>query len=145
MMTTPPYPPTSQTRISTHSRIITPLCPTTCPTAWHHLRPTMTPDCSDYLAYSHGLVYSLPPANYSRASMNFIDHTYIGVLPRSSHSTATHPLPRTNPLQLLSGHRRQYLHPISPRPIIPMPHFQPSCYIPTVRTTIHLLLQLLFH
>ena len=42
---------------------------------------------SDYLTYSHGLVSSLPPVNYSRASMNFIDHTYIGVLPRSVHTT----------------------------------------------------------
>jgi len=60
---------------------------TTYPIAWHHLHPTMTPACSDYLAYSHGLVSSLPPVNYSRASMNFIDHTYIGVLPRSAHTT----------------------------------------------------------
>ena len=60
---------------------------TTCLTAWRHLRPTMTLDCSDYLAYSNGLVSSLPQDNYSRASMNFIDHTYIGVLPRSAHTT----------------------------------------------------------
>ena len=57
------------------------------PIAWHHLRPTMPLEWSDYLAYSHGLVSSLPPANYSHTSMNFIDHTYIGVLPRSTHTT----------------------------------------------------------
>ena len=30
---------------------------------------------------------SLPPANYSRATMNVIDHIYIGILPRSMHAT----------------------------------------------------------
>ena len=50
------------------------------------LRPLMTSDSADLLTYTHGLVSSLPPANYSRASMNVIDHTYIGILPRSLHA-----------------------------------------------------------
>ena len=37
--------------------------------------------------YSHGLVSTLPPANYSRATMNVIDHIYIGILTRTAHIT----------------------------------------------------------
>ena len=59
---------------------------TTCLTTWKQFRPALTPVCSDYLAYPHGLVSSLPPTNYSRASINFIDYTYIGVLPRFTHT-----------------------------------------------------------
>ena len=39
------------------------------------------------LMYTHGLVSSLPPANYSRETMNVINHIYIGILPRSIHAT----------------------------------------------------------
>ena len=60
---------------------------TTRPIVWKQLRPAITPECSDYRTYSHGLTSSLPPANYIRVSINFIDHTYIGVLPRSAHAT----------------------------------------------------------
>ena len=51
---------------------------TTCSIAWHHLRPMMIPVCSDYLAYSHGLVSSLPPANYSRVSMDLLTTPTLG-------------------------------------------------------------------
>ena len=56
----------------------------------HHIitkRPLMTHDSADLLTYTHGLVSSLPPANYSRASMNVINHIYIGIIPRSLHAT----------------------------------------------------------
>ena len=56
-------------------------------TAWTRIRPNLTHDSADILTYTHGLVSSLPPANYSRATMNVIDHIYIGILPRSMHTT----------------------------------------------------------
>ena len=60
---------------------------TTCPVIWKQIQWAMTPECSDYRTYFHGMVSSLPSANYSRASMNFIDHPYIVILPRSAHTT----------------------------------------------------------
>ena len=56
-------------------------------TARNRLRPQMTHDSADLLTYKHSLVSSLPPANYSRVFMNVIDHIYIGILPRSVHTT----------------------------------------------------------
>ena len=63
-------------------RSITSLLP-----AWQRIRPHLTQDSADILTYTHGLVSSLPPANYSRATMNVIDHIYIGILPRSLHTS----------------------------------------------------------
>ena len=63
-------------------RSITSLLPT-----WIRIRPHLTHDSADILTYAHGLVSSLPPANYSRTTMNVIDHIYIGILPRSMHTT----------------------------------------------------------
>ena len=60
---------------------------TTCPTIWKQLRPAMMPECSDYRSYSYGLESSLPPANYSRAFMPFIEHTYIEDLSRFAYAT----------------------------------------------------------
>ena len=57
-------------------------------TEWNRLRPLLTTDSADLLTYTLGLVSSLPPANYSRASMNMVDHLYIGILPRSLHTTS---------------------------------------------------------
>ena len=59
----------------------------TATSAWHHLKPDLTETSPDFCAYSHGFVYTLPPANYSRATMNVIDHIYIGILPRTAHIT----------------------------------------------------------
>ena len=56
-------------------------------TEWNRLRSLMTHDSADLLIYTHGLVLSLPLANYSRESMNVINHIYIGILPRSLHAT----------------------------------------------------------
>ena len=53
---------------------------------WTRLRPHMTVDSPDLLVYTHGLVSSLSPANYTRATMNVIDHIYIGIIPRSTHA-----------------------------------------------------------
>ena len=49
------------------------------------LRPDLNSQSPDYLTYTHGLVPTLPPANYSRATMNIVDHIYIGILPKSAH------------------------------------------------------------
>ena len=59
---------------------------TTSVIEWTRLRPHMNEDSPELLIYTHGLVSSLPPANYTRASMNVIDHIYIGILPRSAHA-----------------------------------------------------------
>ena len=56
-------------------------------TAWTNIRPHLTHDSVDILTYTHELVSSLPPANYSRATMNMIDYIYFGILPRSMHTT----------------------------------------------------------
>ena len=73
-------------------------------TAWTNIRPHLTHDSVDILTYTHGLVSSLTPANYSWASMNVIDHIYIGILPRSMHTTIRHSvahlLPRSNALTI---------------------------------------------
>ena len=78
---TPP-PPFAQSTMSPrlHHSI------TSSETVWHSLRPTMTTESPELLTYTHGLVSSLPPANYTRATMNVIDHIYIGILPRSAHA-----------------------------------------------------------
>ena len=47
----------------------------------------MTQDSPKLLTYTHGLVSPLPPSNYSRVTMNVIDHIYISILPRSAHTT----------------------------------------------------------
>ena len=46
----------------------------------------MTTESPELLTYTHGLVSSLPPTNYTRATMNVTDHIYIGILPRSAHA-----------------------------------------------------------
>ena len=51
------------------------------------MRPDLTVDSPDYCTYIHGLVSTLPPANYNRATMNVIDNIYIGILLRSAHTT----------------------------------------------------------
>ena len=56
-------------------------------TTWTRIRPHLTHDSADILTYNHRLVSSLHPANYSRATMNVIDHIYIDILPRSMHTT----------------------------------------------------------
>ena len=56
-------------------------------TEWNRLCPLLTTDSTDFLTYTHGLVSSLPPTNYSRSSMNMIDHLYISILPRLLHAT----------------------------------------------------------
>ena len=53
---------------------------------WARLRPHMDEDSPKRLPYTHGLVSSLPPANYTRAAINEIDHIYIGSLLRSAHA-----------------------------------------------------------
>ena len=58
---------------------------TTATSEWNHLKPDLTETSPDFCAYSHGLVSTLPPANYSRATMNVIDHIYIGILPPTVH------------------------------------------------------------
>ena len=55
-------------------------------TEWNILRPNMDTESPELLTYTHGLVSSLPPANYTPATMNVIDQIYIGVLPRSAHA-----------------------------------------------------------
>ena len=55
--------------------------------AWNELWPTMTPRSPDIPTYTHGLVSTLPPTNYNRATMNHIDHIYIGILSWSNHAT----------------------------------------------------------
>ena len=57
---------------------------------WVRIRPNMTPDSPDCMTYTHGLVFSLPPSNYSRVIINVIDHIYIGILPQSTHTTIRH-------------------------------------------------------
>lgn len=52
-------------------------------TKWNMTRPLLTTGSADLLTYIHGKISSLSPANYSRVSMNMIDHLYIGILPRS--------------------------------------------------------------
>ena len=54
------------------------------------LQPSMTPDSPYFMLYTHGLVSTLPPENYSRATMNIIDHPYIGILSWYSHTTIRH-------------------------------------------------------
>ena len=53
---------------------------------WTRLRPHINVDSLDLLTYTHGLVSLLPPVNYTQATMNVIDHIYIGILPRSVHT-----------------------------------------------------------
>ena len=55
--------------------------------AWNERWPTKTLSSPDILTYTQGLVSTLPPANYSRATMNAIDHIYIDLLPRSIQTT----------------------------------------------------------
>ena len=59
---------------------------TTSVIEWIRLRHHMNVDRPDLLTYTHGLVSSLSPVNYTRATMNVIDHIYIGILPRSTHA-----------------------------------------------------------
>ena len=54
---------------------------------WSHLKPDLHVTFSDFRTYSHGLVSTLLPANYSRATMNVIGHIFIGILSRTSHIT----------------------------------------------------------
>ena len=56
-------------------------------TKWNMTRPLLTTGSVDLLTYIHGKISSLSPANYSRVSMNMIDHLCIGILPRSLHAT----------------------------------------------------------
>ena len=46
----------------------------------------MDEDSPELLTYTHGLVSSLPPVNYTRYIMNVIDHIYIGIILRSAHT-----------------------------------------------------------
>ena len=62
---------------------------TTNTSPWHHLKPDLTEISPEFYAYSHGLVSTLPPANYSRATMNVIEYIYIRILPRTAHITKT--------------------------------------------------------
>ena len=55
-------------------------------TDWNRLRPNMDYDSPELLTYTHGLVSSLSPSNYTRTTMNVIYHIYIGFLPRSAHA-----------------------------------------------------------
>ena len=48
---------------------------------WKEVRPDLTYTCPDYCSYSHDLVSTLPPQNYSRATMKVIDYIYIDILP----------------------------------------------------------------
>ena len=50
------------------------------------LRPTMTHKSPRMLTYTHGLVFTLPPANYSRETLKCIDHIHISILPRFAHT-----------------------------------------------------------
>ena len=54
---------------------------------WSMIRPTMTLNSSNVLTYTYGLITTLSPTNYSRATMNVIYHFYIGILPQSAHTT----------------------------------------------------------
>ena len=60
---------------------------TTTTSAWYHLKPDLTERCPDFRAYFHGMVPTLPLANYSRGTVNVIDHIDIRILPRISHIT----------------------------------------------------------
>ena len=60
---------------------------TTTTSALYHLKLDLNETCPDFRAYSHGLVSTFPPANYSRAIMNVIDYIYIRILPRTAHIT----------------------------------------------------------
>ena len=59
-------------------------------TDWDRLRPTMTPDSPALLTCTLILIYTLHPANFSRATTNEIDHIYIGILLSSTHTTIRH-------------------------------------------------------
>ena len=48
----------------------------------------MTKNSYDVLTYTHELVFTLLPTDYSRVIMNVIDHMYIGILPLSTHAIA---------------------------------------------------------
>ena len=56
---------------------------------WKQLRLDLTDTCPDFCTYSHGLVFVLPPLNLNCATMNVIDHIYIGILSRTVHITIT--------------------------------------------------------
>lgn len=53
---------------------------------WNRITLTKVYKNPIILAYTHGLVSTLPSANYSRTTMNSINHIYIGILPRSPHT-----------------------------------------------------------
>ena len=42
-------------------------------TEWNILRPNMDTESPELLTYTHGLISSLPPANYTRDTMNLIE------------------------------------------------------------------------
>ena len=54
---------------------------------WNEMRPDLTVDNPGFRTYTHDLVSTLSPANYSRATMNAIDHICIDNLLRSAHTT----------------------------------------------------------
>ena len=60
---------------------------TSSPSEWNELQPTMTPCIPTIFIYTHGLVSTIPLANYSRETMIVIDQIYIGILPRSTYAT----------------------------------------------------------
>ena len=77
-------PASSFSQSTMHSRMHHSI--TSSVTDWNRLRPNMDYDSPELLTYTHGLVSSLPPTNYTRATMHVIDHIYIGILPRSAHA-----------------------------------------------------------
>ena len=54
---------------------------------WARVPHNINPNNHVLLAYIHGLVTVMPPNNYSRTTMNIIDHMYIWVLPAPLYTT----------------------------------------------------------
>ena len=49
--------------------------------------PPILPQHEDYIAHTHGLVSTLPPDNYTRASLNIPDLIFIGILTTALNAT----------------------------------------------------------
>lgn len=65
---------------------------------WSHSPHHIRPNNPAFLLYTHGLVTVLPPNNYTRNTMNIIDHMYIGILLPLFHTVVIEKLTKTYPI-----------------------------------------------
>ena len=91
------------------------------PRHWAQSLYRVLPRHDAYLAHTHNLVSTLPPNNYTRDSLNIIDHLYIGILPTTLHTSIKIYLTSVERHQLTT-HHHYYHFPTTPTSIIALYH-----------------------